>query len=85
MNLEQTAAPTVEPVATSVMKDWMRVDASDEDTLIGSLAAAARSYFEMSTRRQLISATWGYKITDFPSGEIVLPISPVQSVTHIKY
>ena len=85
MNLEQTSPPSVEPVATSVMKDWMRVDASDEDTLIGSLAAAARSYFEMSTRRQLITATWVYKITDFPAGEIVLPISPVQSVTHIKY
>jgi uncharacterized phiE125 gp8 family phage protein len=85
MNLKQTAAPSVEPVTTTNQKDWMRVDSSDEDTLIGSLAAAARSYFEMSTNRQLITATWQYKITNFPADEIVLPISPVQSVTSITY
>lgn len=85
MNLKQTSAPSVEPVTTTDQKSWMRVDASDEDTLIGSLAAASRAYFEMGTNRQLITATWEYKITNFPAGEITLPISPVQSVTSITY
>lgn len=86
MSLEQTAAPSVEPVTTTNQKDWMRVDSSDEDTLIGNLASAARAWFEMSTNRQLITATWTYKLSTFPSsGDLVLPISPLQSVTSITY
>ena len=85
MSLVQTAAPSVEPVTTTNQKDWMRVDGSDEDTLIGNLAAASRAYVEMSTNRQMITATWVYKFDTFPQGDIVLPISPLQSVTSITY
>ena len=85
MSLVQTAAPSVEPVTTTNQKDWMRVDGSDEDTLIGNLAAASRAYVEMSTNRQMITATWVYKFDTFPKGDIVLPISPLQSVTSITY
>ena len=86
MSLEQTSAPSVEPVTTTDQKNWMRVDGSDEDTLIGNLASAARAWFEMSTNRQLITATWTYKLSTFPSsGDLVLPISPLQSVTSITY
>jgi len=85
MSLTQTVAPSVEPVTTTNQKTWMRVDTSDEDTLIGSLAAAARAYVEMCTSRQLITATWVLKLSEFPSGDIVLPIFPLQSVTTIKY
>ena len=85
MSLKQTAAPSVEPVTATSQKEWMRVDGSDEDTLIGNLAAAARGYFEMSSRRQCITATWTYKISEFPTGDLLLPISPLQSVTSIQY
>ena len=86
MSLVQTSAPSVEPVTTTNQKDWMRVDGSDEDTIIGNLAAASRAWFEMSTNRQLITATWTLKIPAFPSsGDLVLPISPLQSVSSITY
>jgi len=85
MSLIQTSAPSVEPVTTTNQKDWMRVDGSDEDALIGNLASASRAYVEMSTSRQMITATWQYTITDFPTGDLVLPISPLQSVSSITY
>lgn len=86
MSLEQTSAPSVEPVTTTTQKNWMRVDSSDEDTLIGNLAAASRAYFEMTTSRQCITATWVYKFSVFPAtGDLILPISPLQSVTSIQY
>ena len=85
MSLSQTVAPGTEPVSTTDQKTWMRVDSSDEDTLIGSLAAAARSYVEMATSRQCINATWTMKLTNFPEGDIVLPIFPLVSITSIKY
>lgn len=85
MSLEQTVAPSAEPVTATSQKEWMRVDGSDEDTLIGNLAAASRAYIEMSTSRQMITATWVYKLSEFPTGDLVLPISPLQSVTSIQY
>ena len=85
MSLVQTSAPSVEPVTTTNQKDWMRVDGSDEDTIIGNLAAASRAYIEMSTGRQMITATWEYKFKTFPTGDIVIPISPLQSVSSITY
>ncbi len=85
MSLEQSTAPSTEAVSTADLKSWMRVDASDEDTLIGNLAGAARNAFETETHRQLITATWKLRLTVFPAGEIVLPVSPLQSVTSITY
>lgn len=85
MSLTQSVAPSVEPVTTTAQKTWMRVDSSDEDALIGSLAAAARAYVEMATSRQLITATWILKLDNFPAGDIVLDIFPLQTITSIKY
>ena len=85
MSLVQTVAPSVEPVTTTDQKNWMRVDGSTEDTLIGNLSAASRAWFEMSTGRQCITATWVYKLSTFPVGDLVLPVSPLQSVTSITY
>jgi uncharacterized phiE125 gp8 family phage protein len=85
MSITQTVAPSVEPVVTADQKTWMRVDGTDEDTLIGSLAAAARAYVEMATSRQCITATWVLKLKNFPAGDIVLPIFPLQSIASIKY
>ena len=86
MSLVQTSPPSVEPVTTTNQKDWMRVDTSDEDTLIGNLASASRAYIELSTGRQFITAPWQYKVSTFPAGvDLVLPISPLQSVSSITY
>ena len=85
MSLKQTGAPSVEPVTTTTQKTFMRVDSSDEDTLIGNLAASARALFEDSTNRQCITATWQLKLTNWPTAEIVLPVSPLQSVTSVTY
>lgn len=87
MSLKQTGAPSVEPVTATILKDWLRVDGSDEDTLIGELAAGARAYFENATNRQLITATWQFKLDTFPNGggDLILTVSPLQSVTSITY
>ena len=87
MSLKQTGAPSVEPVSATLLKNWLRVDGSDEDTLIGELAAGARSYFENETNRQLITATWQLKLSNFPSdgGDLIMTISPLQSVTSVTY
>jgi len=79
-------APAVEPVTLAEAKAHLRVDITDDDTLISSLITSARQYIERAIRRALVTQTWRASIDEFPaSGEIVLPKPPLQSVTSIQY
>lgn len=79
-------APTSEPVTTAEAKAHLRVDISDDDTLIASLIAAARQAFEEINGRSLFTTTWKLILDGWPSGQaIVLPRPPLQSVSSIAY
>jgi uncharacterized phiE125 gp8 family phage protein len=62
----------------------MRVDTSDDDTLIGDYVSAATAWCQNFTERQFINATWKYRLDKWPT-DIVIPISPLSSVTSIQY
>jgi uncharacterized phiE125 gp8 family phage protein len=76
--------PTIEPVTTADMKAHLRVDISDDDSLIDAYVLAARTYCENYTRRSLITSVWEYKIDEFPD-EMLIPRPPLQTVNSIKY
>ncbi len=76
VNYEILTPVSVEPVDLTTMKTFLRVDYSDEDTLISSLISQAREYAEEITRRalapQVIRATI---IPEYiPEGELSGPI-----------
>jgi uncharacterized phiE125 gp8 family phage protein len=48
------------------------------------LIQAARQWGQGLTRRAFLTQTWDYSLDEFPD-EIRLPMSPVQSVTSVKY
>ena len=79
--------PTSEPIANSVMKNFLKVDTSADDDLIASMITTARQLVELRTRTQLLTATYKMNLDRFPiqTNWITLPISPLASVTHIKY
>jgi len=86
MALVQVTAPTVEPVSLTEAKVHLRVDITDDDSLIAALIVAARQYVEVLTRRQLITATWDLVLDTWPDGDTILvPLPPLQSVTSITY
>jgi len=86
LSLTQSSAPAVEPVTVDMAKEHLRVTFDDDNTYIRNLVRAARQRVEESSGRQLITATWTYTLDCWPaSGEILLPWSPLQSVTSIKY
>lgn len=85
MILTIQTAPTVEPVSTANAKIYARIDGSDDDTLVASLIVAARQKVEQITRRALITQTWDLYLDAFPSGDIIVPKPPLQSVTSITY
>jgi len=83
--LVRTSDPAAEPLSLTEAKAHLRVDFSDDDTLITALIKSARQAVEQATSRSLITQTWQLTLDTFPStGAIRLPMGPVQSVTSVN-
>ncbi len=78
-------APAAEPITLAEAKAHLRVDGSDDDTLIASLIGAARRHVEDLTGRALITQTWRLSWDDQFPAEIRLPKGSLQSVDEIAY
>jgi len=86
-----TAAAS-EPITLEEAKNFLRVDGSDEDALIGALISAAREMCEQYTRRILVTTTIDEYFDGFPNYRnaqdkdiIYLSRGPVSSITSVKY
>jgi uncharacterized phiE125 gp8 family phage protein len=75
-SLTRQTAPAVEPVTLSEAKAHLRIDSSDEDTLIGTLITAAREWCEEYLDRSLIHQQYVMRLDSFPY-EIELPRPPM--------
>lgn len=85
-SLTRLTAPAAEPVTTAEGKAHMRVDLTDDDTLIAALLVAARDWVENYTGRKLVSQQWRWNLDAFPEcSEMLLPLAPVVSVDEIAY
>ena len=71
MRLNLETAPAAEPISTSEAKSHLRVDVSDDDTLIGKMIVAARHACEKYTGRALINQTWEVFLDAWPPGQSV--------------
>ena len=77
-------APSVEPVTLTEAKNYMKVDYTNDATLIEDvLIPSARQMVEKMINKALITQTLKAYYTSF--GEVVdLPYAPVQSVSSVK-
>lgn len=94
-------APAAEPVTLTEAKSHLRVDFTDDDTLITSLIIAARQHAETITQRALVTQTWKLTLDAFPGptlmgvppgtpfslppSAILLDKSPVTAITNFTY
>jgi uncharacterized phiE125 gp8 family phage protein len=88
MGIKRITAPAVSPLTLQQVKDHLRVDNSDTDSIIQLYLDAATSYVDGEfgyLGRALVTQTWELTIDAFPCHEIRLPLPPTQSVTSIKY
>jgi len=86
MYLRLVTAPSAEPVSLATVKTFLRVDASDEDAMITSLAKAAREHGENLSRRAFITQTWDMTLDAWPIGlRLRVYRPPLQSITSVKY
>ncbi len=88
MALRLITAPTVEPISLVEAKAHLRVDHSDDNTLIGAYIQASRSYVDGKDGflgRALVTQTWELVLDEFPDAEIKIPLPPLQEIVSIKY
>jgi len=79
-----SSAPAVEPVSLSDAKAYMKVDYTDDDTMIEDvLIPSARQMVEKNMNRSLITQTLKAYYSTYDQ-KVMLPYSPIQSVTTVK-
>jgi len=84
--LIQTVAPSEEPITTAEAKKHSRVDITADDSYIAALITIARDMVEEETSRRLITQTYQWKLSNWPSrNRLFVPIAPLSSVTSIVY
>lgn len=95
MNAQKTiqivTPPSSEPLTLAEVKEFLRVDHSDDDATLAIFITAARQLCESYTRMALLPTTFEEYFDDFPqytgtfNDEIRLSRSPVSAVTYVKY
>lgn len=83
-SFEITTTATGDPVTYQEARIYLRVDADDEQSLITSLITVATRSSENFTNRLFMRQTAKARYDWFPR-EIILPRSPVQSVSSITF
>ena len=81
--ITETVAPTAYPVTLVEAKAHLRVDISDDDTLITSMISAATDYVEAFLGRSLVPRTYRADLRGFYFGN--LPMRPIIAISSIKY
>lgn len=74
-----------EPVTLAEAKAQCRVSIDEDDALIANLITAGREAVETIMRMGLANQTYDMYLNSWWSGDLILPLPPLQSVTSIKY
>jgi uncharacterized phiE125 gp8 family phage protein len=84
MTIAELTPPPAEPITLAEVKAHLRLDGSEEDTLLEGLVRAARAHLEGQTGLCLIARTFRLYLDRWP-GEKVIQIArgPVQSVESV--
>lgn len=93
MAFKVTTAVATEPLTATEAKLHLKVDTSDDDTIVTALITAAREFSEHYTGKAFAPVTLEMALDCFPydadDGDadegIDLDMPPVASITHVKY
>lgn len=88
LSLNRTTTPS-EPLTTAEIKTHLSIASAETgyDSYLDDLVKVAREHVETQLNRQLVTATWVWKLDQFPTGNdcLMLPVAPAISVTSIGY
>lgn len=85
--LELLEAPATTPVTLTEVKDQLRVEHTDDDTLINRLISVAVAYTDVqgALGHAMITQKWGQWIDSTPPQTVKLLLGPLIAVTAVKY
>lgn len=83
--LTLVTAATDWPVTLAEAREWCRAPDGQDNVLLMGLIQAALERAEHETRKHYVRQTWRMTLPYFPTWELVLPRSPVSSITSITY
>ncbi len=73
--------PAAEPITLAEAKSHLRLDDTNEDTLLAALIRSAREHLERATGLSLITQTWRLYLDSIPEdGVIQIARGPVQTI-----
>lgn len=80
---------TLEPIDENdlELREMLRLESDEkhQDSLIRSLAAAARAKIEAHIRQRIIQRQVSMTVDGFPTGPLAVPIAPIVSIDEITY
>lgn len=77
--------PATLVVSLVEVKAWLKVDSTDDDTLLTSLIASATAECEAYSGLSFITRTRTVKLTSFGGKDLILPYGPVTALSSITY
>ena len=78
--------PASLPVTLAKVKEFLKVENNDDDTLLDDLIKQAVSHIENLAQRKLISQEWRVYFDELPqNGILELPLSPVIAQAIVRY
>jgi uncharacterized phiE125 gp8 family phage protein len=86
--LVQLVAPTTTPLSLTEVKAHLRVDGTDQDSVIQMYLDAATAHVDGEwgcLGRALVTQSWRLTIDAFPCAEIKIPLPPLQSISSVGY
>ena len=86
-SLEIVDAPLITPITLAEVKEQLRVEANDDDTMLTRLIDVAVAYTDVrgALGQAMITQKWGQWIDSTPPQSVSLVLGPVQGVTSVKY
>ena len=72
MGIAVVTPPAEEPVSLAELKSHLRVDSTDDNDYITALGKAGREWVESYCNRQLVTATYDYRIDRLPRRSLYL-------------
>jgi uncharacterized phiE125 gp8 family phage protein len=91
MGLTRITAPTLEPLTLQQVKNHLRVEHADDDSVIEPLIAAALGQVDgrdAPLGRALMTQQWDWTLDGFPprrNAALLVPLPPLRSVEQITY
>ena len=82
--LSRASAPATEPLTLDEVKLYLRVDHTDEDSLLSDLITTVREAAEHYLRRSLITQSWQLSYNHYVPSPLSLPMGPVQTIETVK-